>query len=161
MRRDSEGDERVVVVCWCVVNGTSRRLRSASAGTRWTNPAERSQNFTWAEKGNRETDQDSIGSSRHHHSAKPRYRSLALWPASRPLTFRIIPHHNTAYILATYVHLTSQLSQTPSIPSFLISARAGPPDLPGRSSSFTIGSASNACASSRTFRPKLPRIFKW
>lgn len=34
--------ELVVVV----VTGTWRRLRSALAGTRWTNPAERSQNFT-------------------------------------------------------------------------------------------------------------------
>jgi hypothetical protein len=30
---------------------TVRRLRSALAGTRWTNPAERSQNFTRAGKG--------------------------------------------------------------------------------------------------------------
>lgn len=91
------------------------------------------------------------------HSAKS--RSLPAG-ASRPLAFGPFRYHNTAYIRATYVHLTDHLPQTPSIPSFLISARAGPPFLPGRSSSFTIGSASKPCACSRTFRPKLPRKFK-
>lgn len=51
-----------------LVSGTLRRLRSASAGTRWTNPAERSQKFTSARKGN-QTDQDSIGSSSHQSLA--------------------------------------------------------------------------------------------
>lgn len=82
-----------------VVNSdTLRKLRSALAGTRWTNPAERSQKFTWAGKGkcNRSRSDQIIHSLRPlPNTVKPRpvTLSLRILASALPTSHHHLSHH--------------------------------------------------------------------